>query len=98
MSELLALTEWSWIFGVVGLLSAFGIYGYVKRQPSGTDEMSALADEIHDGAMAFLRREYSVLAVFVVIVAILLYVAIGRATAMASSSRAKVRSAISTSK
>ncbi|MGI9628808.1 MAG: sodium-translocating pyrophosphatase, partial [Longimicrobiales bacterium] len=83
MSELLALTEWSWVLGVVGLAAAFFTYGYVKRQPSGTDEMSALADEIHDGAMAFLRREYTVLSVFVLIVAVLLYMAIGQSTALA---------------
>ena len=55
----------------------------MKRQPPGTAEMVDLADQIHDGAMAFLRREYTVLAVFVVIVAALLYVAIGQSTAIA---------------
>ena len=83
MSEILVLTEWSWILGLLGLLGAFGIYGYVNKQPSGTDEMAALADQIHDGAMAFLRREYMVLSIFVAVVAALLFWAIGQATALA---------------
>ena len=83
MTELLALAEWSWTAGAVGLLAALGVYVYLKSQPSGTDAMADLADQIHDGAMAFLRREYTVLAVFVVVVAVLLYLAIGSGTAAA---------------
>jgi K(+)-stimulated pyrophosphate-energized sodium pump len=38
----------------------------------GNALMVDLADQIHEGAMAFLRREYTVLAVFVLVVAVLL--------------------------
>ncbi|HEX9733095.1 MAG TPA: sodium-translocating pyrophosphatase [Thermoanaerobaculia bacterium] len=58
-------------------------YVYVKRQPAGTDAMIELAEQIHDGSMAFLRREYSVLAVFVAVVFALLFLAVGRETAIA---------------
>ena len=76
-------TEWAWAFGAVGLLAALLVYRYVVRQPQGTDMMSDLAGQIHDGAMAFLRREYTVLAGFVAVVAVLLYLAIGGASALA---------------
>ena len=76
-------TEWAWAFGVLGLLAALLVYRYVVRQPQGTDMMSDLAGQIHDGAMAFLRREYTVLAGFVAVVAVLLYLAIGGASALA---------------
>ena len=76
-------TEWAWAFGALGLLAALLVYRYVARQPQGTDMMSDLAGQIHDGAMAFLRREYTVLAGFVAIVAVLLYLAIGGASALA---------------
>ncbi len=79
--DLVAFTGWAWVFGVVGLVIAGLIYNYVKSQPSGTEVMIDLGDQIHDGAMAFLRREYTVLAVFIVIVAGLLFLAIGGATA-----------------
>ncbi|MYI07404.1 MAG: sodium-translocating pyrophosphatase, partial [Gemmatimonadetes bacterium] len=77
------MTSWSWAAGTLGLLAALVVYRYLVAQPSGNAVMSDLADQIHDGAMAFLRREYTVLAGFVAVVAILLYVAIGQATALA---------------
>ena len=79
----LDLTDWSWTAGLLGLVAALLVYRYVVRQPQGTDLMADLADQIHDGAMAFLRREYTVLGGFVAVVAILLYVAIGQASALA---------------
>jgi K(+)-stimulated pyrophosphate-energized sodium pump len=83
MSDLLGLSNLAGAFGLVGLVIAGLIYGYVKKQDSGTAEMQDLADQIHDGAMAFLRREYTMLAGFVAVVAILLFVAIGQSTAIA---------------
>ena len=76
-------TEWAWAFGALGLFAALLVYRYVVRQPEGTDMMSDLAGQIHDGAMAFLRREYTVLAGFVAVVAVLLYLAIGGPSALA---------------
>lgn len=62
------------ILGVIGLIFAFAIYMYMKRQPTGTELMREISDAIHDGAMAFLGREYRVLMIFVVIVFILMCV------------------------
>jgi K(+)-stimulated pyrophosphate-energized sodium pump len=78
-----ALAQWSPLVGLIGLIGALVLYLYVKRQSAGTDLMVELAGRIHEGAMAFLRREYSVLAVFVVIVAGLLWLAIGMNTSLA---------------
>src|SRR5690606_8434780 len=50
---------------------------------AGNEVMRDIASQIEIGAMAFLRREYSVLAVFIVVVAVLLGVAIGPWTAAA---------------
>ena len=83
MIDLLGLTNLSWVAGAMGLLAALLVYRYVVGQPAGTSVMTDLADQIHDGAMAFLRREYAVLGVFVAVVALLLYLAIGQATAVA---------------
>jgi K(+)-stimulated pyrophosphate-energized sodium pump len=83
MMDFVAFTDWAWLLGLVGLGIASGTYGYVKKQPGGTEVMIDLGDQIHDGAMAFLRREYTVLSVFVVIVAVLLNFAIGPVPAIA---------------
>jgi K(+)-stimulated pyrophosphate-energized sodium pump len=74
---------WSPLLGALGLLSALVLYLYISKQPSGTAAMQEIADRIHEGAMAFLRREYTVLAVFLVVVAGLLAWAINGMTALA---------------
>ena len=63
--------------GVLGLIVAGLIYVYLKRQPVGTELMAELASQIQEGARAFLKREYSVLIPFIIVVAVLLYVALG---------------------
>ncbi|MFH2051735.1 MAG: sodium-translocating pyrophosphatase [bacterium] len=60
--------------GVLALLFAAYKASWVKRQDPGDEKMRTIAGHIHEGAMAFLNREYRVLAVFVIIVAVLLAV------------------------
>ena len=72
MDMLLYLTP---AFGAVALLFALNRARFVGRQDAGNERMVEIAAAIREGAMAFLRREYSVLAVFAVVVAVLLYVA-----------------------
>ena len=62
------------LLGVVGLVAAFVIYGVVKRYPAGEGLVREIADSIHDGALVFMRREYSILAVFVVVLTVLLFI------------------------
>ena len=83
MIQFVTVSSWAWLLGLVGLVFAGLIYGYVKRQPAGTEAMEELAGQIHDGAMAFLRREYSMLAVFVAVVFVLLALAVSTQTALA---------------
>nr|WP_094549263.1 sodium-translocating pyrophosphatase [Rubricoccus marinus] len=65
--------------GVIALGYAFLRSQWVNKQPVGTDRMAEIAGDIQEGANAFLRREYRVLAVFVVVVAaLLLLVNLGR--------------------
>ena len=61
--------------GVLALLFAWWRASVVARADVGTDRMAEIAGFIREGAMAFLKREYSTLAVFVVAVALLLGVA-----------------------
>jgi K(+)-stimulated pyrophosphate-energized sodium pump len=70
----MGMEEWLMapISAVISLLVALYLYYYVKKQDSGTKRMREISDAIKEGADAFLRREYSILAIFVVIVAIVL--------------------------
>ena len=58
--------------GVAGLLVALIIYRYIKANDAGSQEMIDIAEAIHEGSMAFLKREYTILLVFVVAVFLLL--------------------------
>lgn len=60
------------LLGLLALVFAFVKSRWVATRDPGTDEMQELAGHIREGAMAFLGREYRVLVVFVIIVAILL--------------------------
>ncbi len=60
--------------GVVALLFAMMKSAWVNKQDAGTDKMKEIGAAVREGAMAFLSREYKVLAVFVVAVAILLVI------------------------
>jgi K(+)-stimulated pyrophosphate-energized sodium pump len=62
------------VLGTLGLVMALLMYRYVVAQPAGTAVMTDISAQIHTGAMAFLRKEYSILVWFVVVVAILLWI------------------------
>ena len=71
------------LFGMAGLLVALLIYFVVLKYDGGTDKVKKIADQIHLGAMVFMRREYSYLFLFVSVLIILSYLALGLNTAIA---------------
>ncbi len=77
------LTVYAPFLGILGLIIAFLIYKYVKSQPNGNQLMQDLEEMIHEGAMAFLKKEYSALVIFIVVVFILLGWGISWNTAVA---------------
>jgi K(+)-stimulated pyrophosphate-energized sodium pump len=60
------------VFGILGLAFTFWKSAWVAKQDEGTDRMKRIAHAVQEGAMAFLRAEYKVLAIFVGCVAVLL--------------------------
>ncbi len=77
------LASYALWLGLAGVIFAFLVYRAVAVQSPGSSAMQALADQIHIGAMAFLRREYLVLVPFLAIVALLLSWAINWQTGVA---------------
>jgi K(+)-stimulated pyrophosphate-energized sodium pump len=75
--------QWVPLVGAVGLVFAFLIYLNLKRLPAGNARMQDIADQIHVGSMAFLKREYVVLFFFVVVVGGLLAAFLNPMTAVA---------------
>ncbi|MCC6138484.1 MAG: sodium-translocating pyrophosphatase [Bdellovibrionaceae bacterium] len=65
------------IAGLFGLILALLFYVRVKSLDSGNETMNRIASYIREGSMAFLVREYKVLAVYSVVVGAALWMAIG---------------------
>ncbi len=60
------------IVGLIGLGFA-GIFAYlIMRKDRGNDKMIEISDAIHEGAMAFMKREYKTISVFALVVFVLL--------------------------
>ncbi len=72
----------SLVVGVLALLFAGYLARGVIAQDPGSEKMQAISKAIEEGAMAFLRREYRVLAVFVVVVAVVLALLVNWQTAL----------------
>ncbi len=66
------LTGLAPVLAIIGLIVAGFIYFGMVRMPAGSDRMKEIADSIHLGAMVFLKREYSIVLIFVTIVFIIL--------------------------
>ena len=60
------------VAGVIALLFTFLKSSWVTKQEVGTERMGRIAESIASGAMAFLKAEYRVLAIFVIVVAAIL--------------------------
>ncbi|MGD8567049.1 MAG: sodium-translocating pyrophosphatase [Gammaproteobacteria bacterium] len=72
------------ILGVAGLVVAFIIFSMVKQHPQAEGKVAEIGDEIHLGAMVFMKREYSMLGLFAIILIILLGISdLGWNTALA---------------
>src|SRR6201996_4015413 len=59
--------------GVLAILYGLYLISWVLRQPAGNATMQSIASAIQEGAMAFLRRQYTTVA----IVAVVLFIVIG---------------------
>ena len=69
------LTYYIPLFGILALIFALIKANWVNKQDPGTERMREICGFVREGAMAFLYREYRVLIIFVICVAILLAVA-----------------------
>jgi K(+)-stimulated pyrophosphate-energized sodium pump len=71
------------LFGVFGLVVAYFIFQKVKEYPEGEAKVKEIGDQIHLGAMVFMRTEYRILFWFALVLTVLLLFSLGFATAVA---------------
>lgn len=60
------------ILGGVGLVAALIVYLLVLRYSAGEEKVRNIAEQIHRGAMTFMRREYSLLFIFALVLFVLI--------------------------
>jgi K(+)-stimulated pyrophosphate-energized sodium pump len=60
------------VMAIIGLLFMAVKRSWVLKQDAGDGKMAAISDYIYEGALAFLKAEYRLLAIFVVIASIAL--------------------------
>ena len=65
------------ITSILALGFAFFLSNGIKKESAGNERMREISSYIHDGAMAFLTREYKYLGVFIIVVALALITFLG---------------------
>ena len=59
--------------GLLGMAMAFVVYMLVMKYPDGEDKVKKIGDQIHSGALAFMKTEYKYLFVFIVVLVALVW-------------------------
>ena len=62
------------VLSLIGLLYMLVKRSWVMRQDAGDGKMKEISNHIYDGALAFLKAEYRLLSIFVLIVSVLLFI------------------------
>jgi K(+)-stimulated pyrophosphate-energized sodium pump len=70
------------VLGVAGMFAAALVYMLVMKYPDGEDKVKKIGDQIHAGALAFMKTEYKYLTIFIVIIVLLAWFALGPYTAI----------------
>ena len=71
------------LVGLAGLCVALAIYLVVTKFPEGDAEVKKIGDQIHLGAMTFMKTEYTYLTIFALVVIVLVWFSLGDETALA---------------
>merc|ERR1711965_1123966 len=71
------------VLGILGMVMAFVVYMLVMKYPDGEDKVKKIGDQIHTGALAFMKTEYKYLLVFIAVLVVLAQMFLGTETAIA---------------
>ena len=68
--------------GVLGLIIVVIIYQWITKQDGGSGAVKKIGEQIHIGAIVFMKREYKMLSIFASVLLVLLYIFLGAASAL----------------
>lgn len=72
------MLEFSVLSGFIGLVFSVVTVFYLLKKSSGTPKMREISNHIHKSALAYLRKQYEILAVFIIALAVILFLLIGK--------------------
>ena len=68
--------------GVLGLIIVVFIYQWISKQDGGSGKVKKIGEQIHIGAIVFMKREYQMLSMFALALLVLLYIFLGPLSAL----------------
>ena len=68
--------------GVLGLIIVVFIYQWISKQDGGSGAVKKIGEQIHIGAIVFMKREYQMLSMFALALLVLLYIFLGPLSAL----------------
>ena len=71
------------VLGLLGMAMAYVVYMLVMKYPDGEDKVKKIGDQIHTGALTFMKTEYKYLFIFMTVIVALAWFALGPYTAIA---------------
>jgi len=63
--------------GFIGLIVAYVLYKFILSFPPGEGKLIEISEEIHKGAMSFIKKEYSILFLFSLVLVLGIYFGLG---------------------
>jgi|TARA_B110000438_G_scaffold58680_1_gene58740 K(+)-stimulated pyrophosphate-energized sodium pump len=71
------------LLGLIGMIAAYIVYTLVMKYPDGEDKVKKIGDQIHRGALAFMKTEYTYLLMFMSVLVVLVWLGLGMHSAIA---------------
>ena len=71
------------LLGLIGMIAAYIVYTLVMTYPDGEDKVKKIGDQIHRGALAFMKTEYTYLLMFMSVLVVLVWLGLGMHSAIA---------------
>ncbi len=71
------------LLGLIGMIAAYIVYKLVMKYPDGEDKVKKIGDQIHRGALAFMKTEYTYLLMFMSVLVVLVWLGLGMHSAIA---------------
>ena len=79
------MLEFIFVVIILSLVVALLLALYILKKPAGSAKMQEISEAIHKGALTFLKKEYEVLVIFLILVALIMYLFLDNGVKLAIS-------------